>query len=42
MATAAIPGLAIGSITWKKVRHLPAPSIAAASEISPGRPWKNA
>ena len=31
IATEARPGLAIGSITWKNVRHSPAPSTAAAS-----------
>ena len=31
IATDAMPGRAIGSITWKNVRHSPAPSICAAS-----------
>ena len=33
IATVAKPGLAIGSMIWKKVRHSPAPSTAAASAI---------
>ena len=41
MATDAIPGLAIGSMTWKNLRHSPAPSISAASAISSGRALKN-
>ena len=41
MATDAMPGRAIGSITWKNVRHSPAPSTAAASAISVGRRRKN-
>ena len=36
IATEAMPGLVIGSITWKNVRHSPAPSTAAASPISSG------
>ena len=41
IATVASPGLAIGSITWKKVRHSPAPSIAAASAIEFDSDLKN-
>lgn len=31
-----MPGPAIGSMTWKNVRHSLAPSMEAASAISPG------
>ena len=40
IATEAMPGAAIGSITWKNVRHSPAPSTSAASEISSGSALK--
>ena len=41
IATEAMPGRAIGSMTGKKVRHSPAPSIAAASATSSGSARKN-
>ena len=42
IATEANPLRAIGSITMKKVAHSPAPSNAAASEISYGSVLKKA
>ena len=36
------PGRAIGSMIWKKIRHSPAPSIAAASAIDLDSDRKNA
>ena len=42
IATVARPGRAIGSMIWKKIRHSPAPSIAAASAIDFDSVRKNA
>jgi hypothetical protein len=42
IATAAMPGRAIGSMIRKKARQSPAPSISAASYTSFGRLLKNA
>ena len=42
MPTLISPGLAIGSMTWKKVRVCEAPSIMAASATDDGSVRKNA